>query len=416
MDQIKHRADAGGGRGLILLMFLAVALYTVLVAWSVHKRGLFEYVGLDYRIYRATAEIALNEGFPKAYDLQLLETGQRKLYDSYSRKSAGITMPFIFSSAVYLPAFFIPFLVIPMFPPVAGFVFWAAANALLLTLYIRRLGKALDYGSGWQTPLLFMISLPVFMDILFGQVSGWMLIMFGEFTLAFLRKRDVSGGLWLGGMIIKPQVLVLLLPAVLIRRRFGVIWGFLISSVSIIMLSTILAGTEGMKDCLGIILSMRRDQPLIFPQSMMNWRALSINVSPATGGTLSWAAAWAGMIITAVFALRLWREDFDHSVAETGYMLLGTYAATAAVTWHSHVHMAVPLIVPLMMLQSDRRMRGVSAFWSLAPALLFPASSFILSPGTAHNLAGTVFLAMNISLLAISYRALIKGRRSGAAP
>ena len=53
-------------------------------------------------------------------------------------------------------------------------------------------------------------------------------------------------------------------------------------------------------------------------------------------------------------------------------IVLGTYAATSAAARHAHAHMALPLLVPLLLLIWQRFLpRGVLDIWAIAPACSF---------------------------------------------
>ena len=73
------------GRRRALILFVAVALAeSVFLFTVIRERGLFDYLGLDYRGSRAAGEAILEHGLAGAYDSQLLEEIQRPIYDEYT--------------------------------------------------------------------------------------------------------------------------------------------------------------------------------------------------------------------------------------------------------------------------------------------------------------------------------------------
>ena len=50
----------------------------------------------------------------------------------------------------------------------------------------------------------------------------WLLVFVSEFLIANRRGREVRSGFWLGGLLLKPQTLILLLLGLLIARRFKI--------------------------------------------------------------------------------------------------------------------------------------------------------------------------------------------------
>ena len=59
--------------------------------------------------------------------------------------------------------------------------------------------------------------MPVFLNFFFGQVNLWLLICAGEFFRAFLSAKPLKAGLFLGGWLLKPQLLILIIPFLLIQ-------------------------------------------------------------------------------------------------------------------------------------------------------------------------------------------------------
>ncbi|NIN99927.1 MAG: hypothetical protein GTO49_34170 [Anaerolineae bacterium] len=130
--------------------------------------------------------------FEDVYDLQLQEQQQRSLYDAYG-PSAG-QVPFRVNPMPHLP----PFVALSFPPtfidPVAGFVATRALDALLLTFYLRRFPKVVSGRADAGIAAKLVLSLPVFLNPLFGQVNVLLLVFLGEFILARLRGQDFASG------------------------------------------------------------------------------------------------------------------------------------------------------------------------------------------------------------------------------
>src|SRR5690348_15032187 len=83
--------------------------YLLIMLFTIRLMGVFNYLGVDYRTFLASAQIAVHEGFSEVYDLETQERYQRPLYDAqrgmYEGTPAYETVP-----TPYFPIFIVPFL------------------------------------------------------------------------------------------------------------------------------------------------------------------------------------------------------------------------------------------------------------------------------------------------------------------
>lgn len=156
---------------------------------------------------------------------------------------------------------------------------------------------------------------------------------------------------------------------------------------------------------------------------MMNWRMIGILFSHMNAPLLGWSVACAGMILTVFLAIKLWRSfsiifsrtDLASSQIFWLWSVLGTLAATCAITWHSHIHMGLILIPAIALLYSTGDLKdSLLNIW-----LFFPYGIFFLNLifGWLHNnpaimapgqiggfLLGLCGLLINMLLLIVSYK------------
>ena len=399
--------------------FTILAMVSLLFAVnSVSMRGVFDYVGVDYRAFRCSAEIALSSGFAQVYNLDLQEACQRDLYETYA--SGPWRADFAIVPMPYLPPFvllFVPFLLLP---PLYSLALWTVLNTALLVLYLWRFLRTLGGRGRAVTILKVAVSLTAFITLLLGQVNVLLLLFMGEFLLAIVRGKGFRGGLWLGGLLLKPQLLILLLPGLLIGRRFKALLGFAVVAVVLAGLSVLLAGIPGMMGLGDFLLHYPDEMAATVPGWMMNWRALAVNLEAAqVPALLSWGLAVVGMVGTAGVALWLWARPAGPTSQALVVTLLGTCAATCAVTWHAHVHVALVLVAPLLFLEARRWLPDYVLNACLAvPGLIFFATTLVV-PGVAPSLVGLAMLAINIYLVIRAARMVQRlrwGRASGRGP
>lgn len=378
------------------LSFLAAAVVlAVYAALSISARGLFEYWGIDYRTFRASAQIAQTHGYAAVYDLTLQEAAQMPLVERYA--SPRVLPDATVVPTPYLPVFILPFHLILPFDPVTGWLVWTALMAGLLALYFLRLRRVFAPSVGPPTAALF-VALPTALTLAFGQVNVLLLIGLSEFVLALRRQRELQAGMWLGLLMVKPHMLVLLVLGILLQKRWKAVAGAGGIGALVLAASLGLAGVAGLTSWLHLLVGYAGALPSTYPDSMMNWRALMIGLQPLLGLQ---AAAWiagVGMIATAAAGLAAWllpRPEEGLPDAATA-----VYASTSAVAWHAHIHLALPLLGTL---HGSRDPRYGTSDW-LNATILFPTLGFSIlgileGPTEAHRFAGLAFFAINLGLL-----------------
>ena len=405
------------------LAFAALAtVYVGFTAASLLGLGLFANVGWDFRGFWASAEIARSVGFAEVYSLDIQEQFQRPLYDAYAQSAARFA--YATNPTPFLAIFVLPFELLLPFGPVGGFLIFTVLNAGIQVAYLWRFSRALGGYGDRRLFLAVMLSLPVFANLLYGQVNLWLTICLGEFLLAAVRGQGMRGGLWLGGLLLKPQTLVLLLPGLLLGRQWKTLAGFAASGLVLVAASVLLTGIPGMLGYLQILTGYAGRLPINYPEHMTNWRALAVNLTLLVSPEIAWGLASVGLVLTLGLALSLWLRPVAWSSSQFVLVLLGTYAATLAVTWHAHLHMAMPMIVPLVWLAAKGRVsRRMLVGWLVAPGLLYILIMLLgigmlldilpLIPDRGQRLVGCGMLILNVAVTIWAARQL--GRREAAA-
>lgn len=392
----KHRPFQGLTRqGWWNLGFVAAGfLLAAYSALSIRNRGLFEYWGADYRAFRASAEVARESGYAAVYDLTAQDKAQRPLFEAYA--DASVQKAYAVIPTPYLPVFIVPMHLLRVLPPVHGWIAWMVVQAVALMLYFRRVRNALAPLRG-PSPLALFVALPTFFTVAFGQVNLLILIGLCEFLLALRRDRYFKGGLWLSLLMVKPQLLMLIVPALLIQRRWSVLAAAATGWLVVVVASVLLAGRDGMRSLIGLWLGYTAQMPTTYPESMMNWRSQMLNLRPLIGFVASWSIALVGTLVSAAVGILIWlRRRGDDEVVNAG---TGIYAMTSVVAWHAHVHLALPLLGTLF---AFKRGNGEPADWLncviLFPTLAFALVGILVDAGAAHRLAGMLFFAVNLAL------------------
>jgi hypothetical protein len=241
------------------------------------------------------------------------------------------------------------------------------------------------------------------------------MICVGEALIAFRQERDLRGGVWLAGLLAKPQVLVLLIPGLLIARKFRAVCAFAAAALALGLVSLLMAGAAGIASLLQLVAGYATLQGIAsnFPESMMNWRAIAVNLADVGMPALGWAIAVPGMLVTVAAGLVLWLQRPQTVSVDYAKIWLGTLAATCVVAWHSHVHTALLLIAPAVFVLADisQRRRALN-LWLYLPTVVFlgmiwlgiPTAAILQStnvsvPRLAHIFSGIAVFAVNLGIL-----------------
>lgn len=173
--------------------------------------------------------------------------------------------------------------------------------------------------------------------------------------------------------------------------------GFGLSSVVVILFSILLGGVEGITKLAQLILLYPGNLATTAPQSMMNWRALAINLDILLPSQIAWGITIAGIIFTLVLVVSLWLLPVETNSKEFQVILLATYAATCTITWHSHIYMALPLNLMIVYLLLNKMMSDrISSTWMIGPSLVFLIAALIVNVGVAHDWIGIIVFFGNL--------------------
>lgn len=345
------------------LGYLAVAVFYLFnTVFSLSKFGLFNGVGGDFFPFLTAGKVADLYGFSKIYDVETV-----KYVQSTQLSQLNIHLSsFEPHPSPYFPVFMAPFKYLSRIDMATSFWIWTIATFILFAGYlysfINRLNRISNNHLNFYSLFIpIFVSYPVYTSFLYGQPEVFLLIFTGEFLLYGYAKKPFISGLWLGLLFIKPQVLLLVIPALLIKKNWKSLAGFLISAGVITLSSTLIVGLNGMIDLMKLWFSYAPNTDFFSPNGMANWRMVASNLNGWTDSLMGWIIAGIGMIITLIIWFKLSRklypEDSDGWVLNSGAI----FSASLAFTWHSHIHMGMVLIPFLIFLMKVNQSLGKHA-------------------------------------------------------
>jgi len=330
---------------LNLLLAATVALYLLQIITIPINESMCEYIGYDYCAYWSAGKIMNAHSIADVYNLERLAQYQKPLYPSI----VGFSEPYIPVELPYLPVFILPFQLLSLINLPVSFLVWTIINLLGFILYIRFFIKHWDKTSGTpQLIIMALFALPIYKNVHYGQLNIWLGICAGEFFRMFLSGKTFKAGIWLGGGLLKPQLLILILPFLLIKKSIKALGGFAVSTSVVIAISFGLVGTEGFIALKNILLSSAEGAATSNPQFMMNWRMLGWHIGSFTSSNIGWTVAITGSIITALTALIIFSKNQPKNQEFDALAIFGVFSATCLATWHAHSHMALILVPPIL--------------------------------------------------------------------
>jgi hypothetical protein len=297
----------------------------------------------------------------------------------------------------YLPVFVLTFLPLPLLDFTTSYLAWTVINLIGLLLYLQRFARATGGKLGLLRLLQWAICIPVIANMFLGQANLLLLIFVGEGLLAYRHDKRMLSGIWLAGLLLKPQVLILLLPGLLLGKQWRLVSGFAIGSLVAVGASLILVGPAGLAANWDLIYQFTG--PLIQTVGgMVNWRALALNLTAALPGWIAWGVAFAGMSAASLVVLWFWFQHPNPTSSRFVLLMLATYASALTVTWHAHFYLMMPLVLFLIYLDQNGELPEiVRAVWLLAPFCIFGLAA-VVWPELTRSLFGTGMLVLNLFL------------------
>ena len=335
--------NADAWRNLALAATCLLYIFTF-IAVVLHP-GVLLGAGSDYLALWSAGKGASLYGYGQIYNLEVLQQIQfQPLQTVFTSPQDFYPVP-----VPYFPVFILPFQLFSLLDAITGFWVYSVLSAVVLAGYLlfflRWLlpGRKLDGGQKVLVAAL-LINYPVFTNLLFGQVEVFLVICTGEMIRAALSKKSLLCGAWLGGLLLKPQLLLLVIPALLLMRHWKTLAGFTLVSAMVMLTSLALSGPGGLAGMLSLWTSYLPGVASNSPHAMANWRMLAVNINTWTHSSFGWILAFLGILATLYswFRLSLVRPAFGSP--RWILNLTAIMGASAAVTWHSHIHMGMALI------------------------------------------------------------------------
>lgn len=234
--------------------------------------------GADLSSFYCAVKMVQSGQGSQLYNIAAQGRFQSKLFPNVTTRSG--TLIFLhppFEALLYLP--------LAYFSYPAAYAICAIVNILLLLLTVALLSPYMKELEALWRPLpllMFLGFFPVFVDLLQGQDSIWLLFMFA-LTFDSLKKGGaLRGGIFLGLGLFKFQYTLPFLVPFILWRRWKVVGGLAISAAMLFMLSLPIAGFQGTLSYAPFLLDLTRK--LSTSNNVQNAAGIMSNTMPNIHG------------------------------------------------------------------------------------------------------------------------------------
>jgi hypothetical protein len=366
-----------------LFLIFALLFYLILFGAMVGKKSFLVGYGTDYLAFWSAGKIADEKGYSEIYDLNNLRSVQIQELNDLGFQVKTDDPSFSPIPAPYFSFFLLLFQLLSRVDLVYSCWLWTVFNMVLLIGYLvfslrKTLPAESTLSSNKKILFLMILSFPVFKNLIEGQLNIFLLVCTGEFLRYALIKKPVLSGLWLGGLLLKPQLLILIIPIILIMRNWRVMMGFIVSSGVILMTSFFLSGFAGMNALFNLWTKWGEGNypiNIINMEVMINWRMVAVNLNALLNTSFGWVIAGLGMALTLFACLFLAKRRPAYGTSQWVMTMLVIFSATLAISWHTHHYMAVVLIPFLLYAYVFHRLpvKVVSAW-----VIVLPVTQFVI--------------------------------------
>jgi len=366
-------------------------------------------IGSDYCVYWTAGRIINDAGYAEIYDVDTLTRYEQEILPEYYDEDGS----FHIAAFMYLPVFAVPFQVLSLLNLRLSFILWNIIVLVSFSLYLQFFAtKVTGRPLPARTFLLIFFSIPILINTYYGQVSIWMAIFVGEFIRALLAGKPVKAGLWLGGLILKPQLLIVLGIFLLLQRQFKVILGLAATGVAAVGASFLLIRIPGFFNLKEMLFDAAGGGMSSAPPLMMNWHMLGSYFALYTTEQAGTIASIIASVATLGIMIWAFRKKIDPKSNLYYLALLGAMAASEVISWHTHIHMLIALYPIILYLHLREELSGkLLSFLVLFPALMFfvrqilwgivsnlPNLPSLKVLGLVYIIHSTTFLALNLFL------------------
>jgi hypothetical protein len=236
---------------------------------------------------------------------------------------------------------------------------WFAVSALAVACSIALLWPDLRMlRRRWALAfaLAAIASYPVFMSLLYGQLSPLVLVGWALAYRFGAQGRPGRAGVALAVSLVKPQLAVVPLLYLVVMGRWRALGGFACGAAALVVLSALLAGPHVVFVDYPTLLFRSvfwREEFGVNRSDMFGWHAFLLRSLPTAVADLGPVLTALLSVATLLAAVAIWRRQ--RSLDDVWAPMIAVGAATVLVSPHIHTHDLLILILPAALLAVHRR-------------------------------------------------------------
>jgi hypothetical protein len=327
----------------------AVILLAVVATLSDFGR---HYTRTDFGMFYSTA-LQLRTDPAHLYDVNVQQQTLRAVTGDLENHYLSFPYP-PFVAALFVPLTYLSFR--------NAYAVMVGVNLVLVTATVYLLCVSLCRTRGQKVTLILATSvlLPVYINLILGQMAFVGLLLYSAFAIDVLKGRETRAGIWAGLLSYKLMLVPIPLIFLLLRRAWrGLFVAIAIMSL-LLGLSFLLVGVDGMLGNLGVMMSMM-DASLI--PRMQSLRALTHALAMPV------AVYW---LLALLIVIALWAAE--RRQGEQGWLMAGAVLATMLISPYVQTYdlslgvLAIALAVSCMHVIPDSK-RTALMLVAFAPGL-----------------------------------------------
>jgi hypothetical protein len=339
-----QRWPTGGIRTLFVGATAVGVVFYVVRFWTIYAAGeLFHRLGFDWTLFFAQAAVVRSGAGPRMYEVPQIAAQLQSLAPYYPGTAplAALPVPYPPWFAAMMEPFTVPL------PPVS-FALWLALSIACGGLLAYRVKQFVPELPAIGAVTLIFAAYPVAFGMFMGQVGLILAVAVSEMLVSFQAHRDLRAGLWLSLLLLKPQYAIVFVLLIVFKRRTRAMIGSVLGALALVLLGLLAAGPSAFVRFPAAMAAMADFRnPIAGPWWMINWRAFVLYAAPGLEDEQGLAAVAGLTVLTILLLLYFWRGAFDPDSPEFAAKFAALAVGVLITSYHSHVHGAPLMIVPL---------------------------------------------------------------------
>ena len=333
---------------IIGLAFVAWTVRAVMSYQDPSIGGLFRWIGIDFGFYLAQARAFAEGNVGAMYSVDVLG----RYASSLAEFTNDPATPLAVGQVPYPPVFAWVLSPLAAIPPPLALAIWSAICMAAALAVAWRVVTLFPADRRLLAVGVLLLSTPFVFSVWFGNAQVLLSLAFGEAFLALRKGRDPRAGIWLSVLLLKPQYLLIVLPILLWKGRWGALGGFALGGLFLTGASLAVAGPATMTAYLGSLTESATAAGgvvlhAVAPDVMINWRALVVRL-PIDGSEATLVAITLALsLVTIILVLHAWRGPWRPTEPRFAVQMTLVAIGTVLASYHSHSFGALMLAVPL---------------------------------------------------------------------